>query len=67
MGENNFRVCGNYFLGVRRVGGGWVEKNASICILGHERIEVRSDDGKALKILRLIPSGDARLPGGKTC
>ena len=66
MGENNFRVCGNYFLGVRR-GEGGVEKNASICILGHERIEVRSDDGKALKILRLIPSGDARLPGGKTC
>ena len=66
MGENNFRVCGNYFLGVRR-GGGGVEKNASICILGHERIEVRSDDGKSLKILRLIPSGDARLPGGKTC
>ena len=65
MGENNFRVCGNYFLGVRRGGGG--EKNASICLLGHERIEVRSDDGKALKILRLIPSGDARLPGGKTC
>ena len=48
-------------------GGGGVEKNASICLLGHERIEVRSDDGKALKILRLIPSGDARLPGGKTC
>ena len=44
-----------------------MEKNASICLLGHERIEVRSDDGKALKILRLIPSGDARLPGGKTC
>ena len=61
MGENN---CGNYFLGVRR--GGGVEKNASICLLGHERIEVRSDDGKALKILRLIPSGDARLPGGIT-
>ena len=48
-------------------GGGGVEKNASICLLAHERIEVRSDDGKALKILRLIPSGDARLPGGKTC
>ena len=60
-------VCGNYFLGVRRAGGGGGGKNASICLLGHERIEVRSDDGKALKILRLIPSGDARLPGGKTC
>ena len=47
-------------------GGGRVEKNASICLLGHERIEVRSDDGKALKTPRLIPSGDARLPGGKT-
>ena len=53
-------------VGVRRGGGGW-QKTQVYAFSGHERIEVRSDDGKALKILRLIPRGDARLPGGKTC
>ena len=75
MGENNFRVCeevqhNRVFVGEgsrgEEGGGGW-QKTQVYAFSGHERIEVRSDDGKALKILRLIPRGDARLPGGKTC
>ena len=40
-------------------------QNGSTCPLGHERIEQRSDNGKAF-LLRLIPRGDARVPGGNT-
>ena len=72
MGENNFRVCeevqhNRVFVAERSRGEeGW-QKTQEYAFLGHERIEARSDDGKALKILRLIPRGDARFPGGQTC
>jgi len=76
MGENNSRVCeevqhNRVFVAKGRRGeeggeeGG--QKTQVYAFSGHERIEERSDDSKALKILRLIPRGDARLPGGKTC
>ena len=64
MDENNFRICeevqhNRVFVAEGRRGGG--AKNASIYALsGHERIEMIS-----IKILRSIPRGNARVPGGK--